>query len=169
MIKGRFAQNIDILRINDIMAYLQLSADNVVSHIFEDEDSFDDSDNESGEDIYGYLGVFALSRHELEEESRILTGGMDEGEDQISSEDALANNEEPLGDNPCESNIKQASYSAIGDVGRTECDVTAMELTNPSVDGGNEGDATDSVPLASESLSQHSIEANDMEIVSDLT
>ena len=169
MIKGEFTQNIDILRVNDKMAYSWLSADNVVSHIFEDGDSFDDSDSKSGEDIYGYLGAFALSRHELEEEMRILTGGMDEGEDQISSEDALANNEEPLGDNQCESNIEQASYSAIEDVGRTECDATAMELTNPSIDGGNEGDATDSVPLASESLSQHSIEANDMEIVSNFT
>ena len=151
------------------MAYSQLSVDNVVSHMFEDEDGFDDSDSESGEDIYGCLGAFALSRHELEEESRILTGGMDEGEDQISSEDALANNQEPLGDNQCESNIEQASYSAIEDVSRTECDATAMELTNPSIDSENEGDAADSVPLASESLSQHSVEANDMEIVSDLT
>ena len=66
------------------MAYSRLSADNVVSHIFEDEDSFDDSD--SGEDIYGYLGAFALSRHELEEESCILIRGVDEEEeDQISS------------------------------------------------------------------------------------
>ena len=94
---------------------------------------------------------------------------MDKGEDQISSEDALANNEEPLGDDQCESNIKQASYSAIKADGRNECIATAMELTNPSIDGGNECNATDSIPLASESLSQHSNEANDMEIVSELT
>ena len=168
MIKGRFAQNIDILRVNDIMAYSRLSADNVVSHIFGDEDSFDDSDSESGEDIYGYLGAFALSRHELEEESRILTGGVDEEEDQISSEDVLANNEEPLGEDLCENNIEQASYSAIEDDGRNECDAIAMELTNSSIDGVNEGDTTNSVPPALESLSQRSNEASDVEIVSDL-
>ena len=47
------------------MAYSWLSADNVVSHILVDEDNFDDSDSEIGEDIYGYLGAFALSRAEL--------------------------------------------------------------------------------------------------------
>ena len=150
------------------MAYSRLSADNVVFHIFGDENSFDDSDSESGEDIYGYLGAFALSRHELEEESRILTGGVDEEENQISSEDSLANNEEPLGEDLCESNIEQASHSAIDDDSRNECYATAMELTNPSIDGVNEGHTTDNVPPALESLSQRSNEANDTEIVSDL-
>ena len=109
-----------------------------------------------------------MSRHELEEELHILTRGVDEEEeDQISSEDVLANNEEPLED-LCESNIKQASHSAIEDDGRNECDTTAMELTNPSIDGVNEGDTTNSVPPALESLSQRSNEASDVEIVSDL-
>ena len=66
VIKGRFAQNIDILHINDIiMAYSRLSSNKVVSHIFEDKDSFDDSDSKSGEDIYGYLGAFALPCHAM--------------------------------------------------------------------------------------------------------
>ena len=47
------------------MAHSWLSVDNVVSHILEDEDSFDDSDSEIREDIYGYLGAFALSHAEL--------------------------------------------------------------------------------------------------------
>ena len=141
-------QNIEILHVNDVMAYSRLSADNLVSHIFGHEDSFDDSDSESGEDIYGYLGAFALSRHELEEESRILTGGVDEEEDQISSEDALANNEEPLGEDLCGSNIEQASHSAIEDDVGNECDATAIELTNPSINSVNEGDTTNSVPPA---------------------
>ena len=75
VIKGSFTQNIDILRMIDIMAYSWLSADDVVSHILEDEDRFDDSDSEIGEDIYAYLGTFALSCAELEEELRALTGG----------------------------------------------------------------------------------------------
>jgi len=168
VIKGRFAQNIDILRVSDIMAYSRLSVDNVVSHILADEDSFDDSDSESGEDIYGYLGAFTLSRGELEEESRILTGGVDEAEDQLSREDVLSNNEEPL-DDFCVSNIEQTNHSAVEDDSRNEGDAIDMEQTNDSTDGGNEGNATGSIPLASESLSQRSNEANDMEVVSELT
>ena len=41
------------------MAYSQLSADNVVSHIFRNDDSFDDRDSKSGKDIYGYFSAFA--------------------------------------------------------------------------------------------------------------
>ena len=54
------------------MAFSRLLGDDVVSNIFENEDSFDDSDGESGDDIYGYLGAFAVSRDELVEESCIL-------------------------------------------------------------------------------------------------
>jgi len=45
--------------------------DNVFSNTFGDEDSFDDSDSESRDDIYGYLGTFAMPCGELEKESRI--------------------------------------------------------------------------------------------------
>ena len=71
VLKGRFMQNIDILRVSDITAYSWLSADNVVSHILEAEDSFDDSDSEIREDIYVYLG--ALLYHVLNlKKSRVL-------------------------------------------------------------------------------------------------
>ena len=66
VIKRRLAQNIDILCTSDIMPYSWPWADYVVSHILEDEDSFDDSNSESGEDIYGYLCAFALSCTELD-------------------------------------------------------------------------------------------------------
>ena len=71
------------------MAYSWLSGDDVVSNIFVNEESFDDSDSESGDDIYGYLDAFAMSCCELVEESHILTG-VDEV-DELSSEDALSN------------------------------------------------------------------------------
>ena len=45
--------------------------------------SLDDSDSESGDDIYGYLGAFVLPRGELEEELCILTGGVDEVENEF--------------------------------------------------------------------------------------
>ena len=88
------------------MAYSRLLVDNAVSHIFEDEDSFDDSDSESREDIYGYLGAFALSHAELEEELCALTGGAEETEDPLSSQDELENNEEPFDDDLCVTNIE---------------------------------------------------------------
>ena len=124
MIKGRFAHNIDILCVSDMMAYSYLSADNVVSQVFKNEDSFDDSDSERGEGIYGCLGVFALSHTELQEESSIVTGGVKKAEDRLSSEDKLPNNEEPL------ENDFQANYSTVEDNNSNECNATTMELTN---------------------------------------
>ena len=50
-VKVTFTQKIGILHANDIMAYSRLSGDDVVSNIFENEDSFDDSDSESRDDI----------------------------------------------------------------------------------------------------------------------
>ena len=78
MIKAGFVQNIGILRVSDIMAYSRLSVNDVLSNVFANEDSFDDSDSESGDDIYGYLGAFTLSRGELERETCNLTEGFDE-------------------------------------------------------------------------------------------
>ena len=42
--------------------------------VFAEEESYDDSDSESGDDIYGYLGQFALPRVELEKEAHNLMG-----------------------------------------------------------------------------------------------
>ena len=109
-----------------------------------------------------------MSRAELEEESCALTGGAEEAENPLSSEDELANNEEPLEDDLCDTNIEVTNYSTVEDDSSNECDTTAMELTNPSTDFGNEGDTTDSIPLALENLSQHSNEVSDMEVVSEL-
>ena len=97
-----------------------------------------------------------------------MTGGAEEAENPLSSEDELANNEEPLEDDLCDTNIEQTNYSAVEDDCSNECDATAMELTNPSTDFGNEGDTTGSILPALESLSQHSNELNDMEVVSEL-
>ena len=124
MIKGRFAHDIDILCVSDMMAYSYLSADNVVSQVFKNEDSFDDSDSERREGIYGCLGAFALSHTELQEESCIVTGGVEKAEDRLSSEDKLPNNEEPL------ENDFQANYSTVEDNNSNECNATTMELTN---------------------------------------
>ena len=84
-----------ILRINDIMAYSRISGDDIVSSSFADEETFDDSDSDSdsGDDVYGYLGARAIARGELIEESNVLTGGADEGE---NDEDTLLNNEDTL-------------------------------------------------------------------------
>ena len=84
------------------------------------------------------------------------------------SEDELANNEEPLEDDLCDTNIKDTNYSAVEDNSSNECDATIMELTNPSADFGNECCTTDSILPALESLSQHSNDVIDMEVVSDL-
>ena len=110
-IKVTFAQNIGIMHINDIMAYSQLSGDDVLTNIFGDEESLDDSDSESGDDIYGYLGTFVLPRDELEE-LRILTG-VDKVENELSGERTLSNNEEPLGDTHSESDMEQSDHSGM--------------------------------------------------------
>ena len=39
------------------MAYSRLSGDDAVSTIFADKESLNDSNSESGEDLYGYLGA----------------------------------------------------------------------------------------------------------------
>ena len=75
-----FAQSMVILRVNDIMAYSRISGDDIVSSIFADEETFNDSDSDSRDDVYGYLGAHAIPRRELIEESNVLTGGADEGE-----------------------------------------------------------------------------------------
>ena len=91
-IKATFAQSIIILHVKDIMAYSRISGDNVVCSIFVDEETFDDSDSDSGDDDYGYLGTRAISRGELIEESNVLTGGADEAEDTLSNtEETLSN------------------------------------------------------------------------------
>ena len=100
------------------------------------------------------MGAFALSCAELEQESHVMTGGVKKTEDRSSSEDEPANNEEPL-DDLCDTNIKQANYSTVKD-------------DSPPTDSGNEGNLTVSLLLASESLSQHSNEANDMEVINEL-
>ena len=149
-IKATFAQKIAILRVNDIMAYSWLSGDDVVSNIFANEDSFDDSDSESGDDIYGYLGAFAVSRDELVEESRILA--VDEFEaDELSSEDERSNNEELL--NTCsESDSEQTNQSGMEDDSRYEDDGSGSIVPDPG------------------RLSEHNDEANDIdEVVSDVT
>ena len=68
-IKASFTQTIVILRVNDIMAFSQISVEDVLENIFEDEQSLDDSDSEDDEDIYGYLGAFVVPHGELEGES----------------------------------------------------------------------------------------------------
>ena len=131
------------------MAYSWLSGDDVLTNIFGDEESLDDSDSESGDDIYGYLGAFVLPHDELEEESHILTG-VDEVENELSGEHTLSNNEEPLGDTHSESDMEQSDHSCV------EYD---------------EMDASGSIVADLETFSQHSNEANDeandMEVVSE--
>ena len=95
------------------MAYSWLSGDNVVSNSFANKDSFDDSNSESRDDIYGYLGAFAVSRDELVEESHVLA--VDEFEaDELSSEDTHSNNEELL-NTYSESDSKQTNQSGMED------------------------------------------------------
>ena len=93
-----------ILRVNDIMAYSRISGDNIVSSIFADEETFDDSDSDSRDDVYRYLGARAIPRRELIEESNVLTGGADEGE---NDENTLSNNEDTL----------SANYYDVEDIG----------------------------------------------------
>ena len=51
-------------------------AEDVLDNVFEDKESLDDSDSEDGEDIYGYLGSFAILRNVLEAISQRLHGGL---------------------------------------------------------------------------------------------
>ena len=83
-------QSIVILHVNDIMAYSRIL--DVVSNIFEDEETFN---SESGDDVYGYLGARAIPHGELIEELNVLTGGADEVG---NNEDTLSNNEDTLSD-----------------------------------------------------------------------
>ena len=128
-IKVTFRQKIGILHASNIMAYSRLLEDDVVSNIFADEDSFDDSDSESRDDIYGYLGAFAMSCDELVEESCTLT--VDEFEaDELSSEDALSNNEELL-DTCSESDIKLTNQSGMKDDSRCKGNKNWQHCTRP--------------------------------------
>ena len=87
------------------MAYSRISGDDIVSSIFADEETFNDSDSDSGDDVYGYLGARAIPRGELiDRKSNVLTGGADEGE---NDEDMLLNNE----------NILSANYYDMEDIG----------------------------------------------------
>ena len=65
------------------MAYSRLSGDDVVFTIFADEETFDDSDSESGKDINGYLGARAIHREELIEKVCSLIGSDHEAEDDL--------------------------------------------------------------------------------------
>ena len=103
------------------MAYSWLSGDDVVSNIFVDEESFDDSDSESGDGVYGYLGAFAMSRDELVEESHILTGIDEFKVDELSSEDALSSNKELL-DTCSESDSEQTKQFVMEDDSRYKGD-----------------------------------------------
>lgn len=123
-----------ILRVNDIMAYSRISGDDIVSSIFADEETFDDSDSDSGDDVYGYLGARAIPRRELVEESNVLTGGADEGE---NDEDTLSNNEDTL----------SANYYDMEDIGD--------EIRH-------EDDASSSNVLGQGRLSPHSDEDNNV-------
>ena len=76
-IKGTFARNISILCVCDIMAYSQLSGDDVVSTIFADKEGNNDSENRQDIWIYGYLGA----REELMEEAHSLIRNDRESED----------------------------------------------------------------------------------------
>ena len=116
------------------MAYSRISGDDIVSSIFADEETFDDSDSDSGDDVYGYLGACAIPRGELIEESNVLTGGADEGE---NDEDALSNNEDTL----------SANYYDMEDIGD--------EIRH-------EDDASSSNVLGQGRLSAHSDEDNNV-------
>ena len=63
-----------ILRVNEITAFSQISANDVPKNIFKDEQSLDESNNENGKDIYGYLGAFVVPCGDLEGELRHFSG-----------------------------------------------------------------------------------------------
>lgn len=104
------------------MAYSRISGDDIVSSIFADEETFDDSDSDSGDDVYGYLGARAIPRGELIEELSALTGGADEAE---NDEDTLSNNEE---DSLSTSNSNYFDVEDVGDEIRHEDDASSSSV-----------------------------------------
>ena len=61
-----------------------------------------------------------------------MTGGFDKVlSDQISSDDALSNNEEPLGDMFCESDLKQTDHSAMEDDSGSKDNANGTMLPEP--------------------------------------
>ena len=82
------------------MASNRLSAENVLGTLLADELSFDEDDNEDGEDIYGYLGEPILRRNEIEAESRLLVqedlGRKDLDEFEDTDEEYMYNDEESV-------------------------------------------------------------------------
>ena len=91
-----------------------------------------------------------MSFGKLERKTWKLTEGFDEvPSDEISSKDALSNNEKPLGDTFCERDMKQTDYSAMED------------------DSGSKGNANGIMLPEPESHSLHGDEANDMKVVSE--
>ena len=53
-IKESFAVSVGILRLNDIMANSWYSAGGVLSSVFAEEESYNDSDSKRRDDVYGY-------------------------------------------------------------------------------------------------------------------
>jgi len=54
-IKESFAVSVNILYKSDIIVSSRYLVGDVLSSVFAEEESYDDSDNKSGDDVYGYL------------------------------------------------------------------------------------------------------------------
>lgn len=61
------------------------------------------------------LGAFVFPHDELEEELCILTGEVDEVENELSGERSLSNNRESLGDTYSESDMEQSNHFGMED------------------------------------------------------
>ena len=108
------------------MAFSQISAEDVLENVFEDEQSLDDSDSEDGEDIYGYLGAFVVLRVKLEGKSQHLSVRINGGNDETSSHDREFN----------EPSLMECDSDGMG-----ECDAsrsTSLEDQVQNVEVGDE-------------------------------
>ena len=77
------------------MADGRLSAESVLGTIFDYEVSFDESSDDDGNDVYGYLGKSVLCRSDIESESRLLAeSGMDDEYNEDGDEDRVWNDED---------------------------------------------------------------------------
>ena len=77
------------------MADGRLSVESVLGTIFDDEVSLDESSDDDGNDVYGYLGASVLRRSDIKSESQLLAeSDMDDEYNEDGDEDRVWSDED---------------------------------------------------------------------------
>jgi len=154
------------------MATPRYSAGEVLSSVFDEEDSFDDSGSESGDDIYAYLGEPMIPREELEEEARDL---MEDRDDSSSADESvasiLASNSEEVEEGRFEdTNSEEREEERVEDTRSSDGDSHSLHSSMEFASHSREHESEDMVVDAPSPI-LHTDEANSIDdrVVSEIT